>query len=116
MANKIKICLISGDRNINAFMRHADVFESAKKYAVPKMFEATVTPDADLQKIVQTAKESAESCGDLVVAVFIPNTNIGWVDESVKLVSDGQNFHRLDQMLKYYGYQNEPSERSTEKT
>ena len=99
----IQICMLCSDRFKDGFIHAADLFEDFKRLAEPVFFRATIEPTADLHGIVAKFREEAAKRW-LVVAVFIVGTSIGYVDETVKLVSDGSHFCPLDYMLSKCGY------------
>jgi hypothetical protein len=101
----IRLCLISGDAFQDAFMHATDVFEPSKRLATPRFFRMELLPHADLPKIVEQFRLSAEKELKVsVVACFAVGTDIGYIDDTVKTVSDGEKWCLLDEMLLAAGW------------
>jgi hypothetical protein len=89
------------DRAMHAF----DVFEDFKRLATVKYLHMTLAPDANLRRILQHALDTAKQVDMRIIAVFYPHTDIGWVDETCKVISNGECFQPLDDVLQEHGFQ-----------
>lgn len=96
--------MIAGDKFLDEAMHAFDVFEPFKRLATATLFTLSLSDDADPQNIIDTFLKTAEEKRMFVAAVFFVGTEIGFVDETVKLVTDGERFCPLDDMLKAYGF------------
>lgn len=100
----VRICMIAGDKFADGFMHAADMFEPSKRLAHPQFLAVTLSPDhAPLAEIVDRLRQAAAEKW-IVVAAFVVGTCIGYVDETVTLVSNGKTFCTLQEMLEECGY------------
>lgn len=97
------ICIISGDLFADKFMHACDVFEPFKRLAVPEVFDVEGLTDDAAQRFIDEFRQQF-STKRFIVAAFLVGTAIGYVDDSVKLISDGHTFCALADMLKTIGY------------
>lgn len=102
---KISINLIAGDKQKDAFMHAADMFEAFKRYG-----EIMCIEDYELQKsepdlaFLERFKKLLEDANYIVTAIWIaqmPEVNI--IDWSVKVFSDGHKWAVMDDYLKNFG-------------
>ena len=106
MSRKQTMVMISVPCNfLDQAMRAFDLFEDFKRLATVKYLHMTLAPEADLRRILQHALDTAKQVDMRVIAAFYPNTDIGWVDETCKVISDGEYFQLLEDVLREHGYQ-----------
>ena len=104
MSETIQCIAISGDKKMDDLMHAFGVFEPFKAFAVVEKFELTLKPDTTAAKAVEDMVRILTECDRRVVAVFIPSRHYGYLDESVKVISDGQKWCMLDKVLEAYDY------------
>lgn len=105
MKRQFECVCIAGDRASTLFMQHCDVFESFKIVATPTRMQLTLDGTRSLEEVLAKLRSHLESGGFRVAAIFCPNISEGaWRDPEVKLVSNGERFCSLDDMLKVYGW------------
>lgn len=103
----IRVLTIMGDKLQDDLMHHFDLFEPCKRLAVPRVLRMTISENADLQKIIDCLRATSDQQRMFIVAAVVLGTKVGFVDESVKLVSNGEGFCALDDMLLAYGFDRE---------
>jgi hypothetical protein len=104
---KFDIIVIAGLREITQMFQAFDIFEKFKVIAQPEVIEATCDPDADpdIPKITCALRTGMEKRGFRVVAVFVPGNPAGsYVDETVKVISNGTSWTTLENCLKALNY------------
>ena len=106
ITSKIQCVVISGDKRMDDFMHHSDVFESFKALAVVEQFDLKLKPDVSADKALTDVVKVLIECHRRVVAVFIPDSSYGYFDESVKVISNGKTWSLLNDIFKKYNYIN----------
>ena len=106
--------VICGSRQMDQMMHSFDVFEKFKALATPKVLEIkreSEPADENLEAISKALREGLEAQGERVVAVFFPGKKAGaWVDNTVKVISDGKSWGMLRDALKAYKFAGEYNE------
>jgi hypothetical protein len=96
---------IYGSEWTTRFMQDADCFERFKVIAEPVKFVLTLKPDCSKERALNDLKMLLEKSGNRVVAIFAPNVKEGaYVDESIKVISNGTQWCMLKDVLEAYGY------------
>jgi hypothetical protein len=96
---------IYGSAWATRFMQDADCFERFKVVAKPVKLILTLKSDCSKERALNELKMMLEKSGNRVVAIFAPNVKEGaYVDESIKVISNGAQWCMLEDVLKAYGY------------
>lgn len=101
----IQVCMVHGDIFKDDLMHHFDVFEDSKRLVEVTCCVMEITDNVDLQSIIYHVRKTWQELGHFVAAAFVVNSDIGYVDETVKVISDGQRWGMLQDVLDEFGYQ-----------
>lgn len=98
------IVAIHGDKAMDDIMHAADLFEAFRVYGVAVTY-AINAMNPDLARLITVIKEGLEKQGQRVSAIFSPGNPEGaWIDETVKVLSDGKRWCLLKDALSANGY------------
>lgn len=115
---KLTYDMFYGDRQLNAFMHAADVFEKGKQLANFQRFDmefeleedSRVATSEDIQKIFDHLREATTKEYNLVflsiraVDGVATNEFEPYIKEGVQSISDGKGWGMFHEMLKRIGY------------
>lgn len=102
--NSIPVVIVSGNRGMDDFMHAADVFEPFKALATVHTLDIEFDKEPS-QAVINSSLNAIKGWLEKdhrVVAVFSPGCPGGYVDNTVKTISNGQTWRRLDDVLKSY--------------
>lgn len=101
----IRICIFACNKFLNGFMRAADVFENFKHLTQVERIDCSWNEKSDLNEVLTQMKQAAEKeATHYIIAAFVVGTDIGYIDRSVKTVSDGEQWCLFANLLRSYGY------------
>lgn len=100
---KYRLCMICADKFMDDFMHASDVFEAFKRLGYPRFMTVTLEPDATIEEVIDRMVSHAQK-SMAVSALFVVGTSVGWVNPDVKVVSDGESFGMIEQVLADNGY------------
>lgn len=91
------VVALAGEKRLDDFMHAADVFEPSKRLVNVYTFKTT---SENKNGLLLRYKDALEKTGLRVVAVFVlGDPENAWVDNTVKMISNGQTWRMLSEFL-----------------
>lgn len=111
-ARQINLWLLTSNRWFDEIMHACDLFERFKAYTDfhPRILEITLKPGVEinqkwLDQIVSVINTYPE---ERIICASVENTDLVWRDESVKMISNGDQFCLLQDYLEGMAILNKP--------